>query len=252
MFVITGGGSGIGAALAQSLAHQKYRVLIVGRRKEALEKTAQFSSLISIDCADVSTVKGREHLLTTLFSIKSIRGLVHNAGIIDPMVGLSQIEEASWRHILETNLTAPFLLSQTLLPQLQGGRVLHISSGAAHFPVKSWGGYCVSKAGLSMLTRCWQIEETKVAFASVKPGIIDTDMQAMIRRSTTMDPKKLEFFHKLKQENRLLSPCTVANFLTWLLLETSPEKYSSQEWDIYDKTHHPFWLSAPNTVPSLD
>jgi benzil reductase ((S)-benzoin forming) len=136
-----------------------------------------------------------------------------------------------------------------MLDKLQGGRVLHIGTGAAHFPVTGWAAYCVSKAALAMLTRCWQLESREIAFASVMPGIIDTDMQAFIRQAKFMDTEKLDFFKELKRKNRLLNPATVAAFLTWLLLDVSYEDFGSQEWDIYDKSHQSSWLVYPHVVP---
>ncbi|WP_028387726.1 SDR family NAD(P)-dependent oxidoreductase [Legionella fairfieldensis] len=249
MFLITGGGSGIGRALAQALATRGREVLIVGRREEMLAETAAFSSLINYLCADVSTDKGRQHIVTYLATVSSITGLIHNAGIIEPITSIATIEESSWQQIMATNLNAPLFLNQLLLEKLKEGKVLHIGSGVAYFPVKGWAGYCVSKAALAMLTRCWQLESQDAAFASVMPGIIDTDMQAIIRHTPFMDEEQRAFYDSLHQKGHLLSPATVALFLTWLLLDIDKGLYSSKEWDIYDKSHHPAWLVAPHCVP---
>lgn len=252
MFVITGASSGIGRALTWELASRGRSVLAIGRREQQLSETAQFSSLI-IGCnADVSTRVGRERIVAALNQVPQIEGLVHNAGIIDPILPLSVVDEAAWQQTMATNLNGPLFLSQALLHKLQGGRVLHMGSGVAYFPVSGWAAYCVSKAGLSMLTRCWQLECEKTAFASVMPGIIDTDMQRLIRESQFMDSEKVEFFKTLYQQNRLVSPETVARFLAWLLLDVDPMTYVAQEWDIYDKSHHPSWLFPPHTVPEWD
>jgi NAD(P)-dependent dehydrogenase (short-subunit alcohol dehydrogenase family) len=136
--------------------------------------------------------------------------------------------------------------------KLAGGRVLNIGSGAAYFPIKGWAAYCVSKAALSMLTRCWQLESKIVAFTSVMPGIIDTDMQVIARSDMNPDMEHSGFYKKLKEDNRLVSPDTVAAFLTWLLLDVDKEIYVSQEWDIYDTKHHQDWLKLPNQVPHWD
>ena len=103
-----------------------------------------------------------------------------------------------------------------------------------------------------MLTRCWQIESAGIAFASVMPGIIDTNMQATIRGASHMNPDKLDFFNRLKNNNKLLTPETVADFLCWLLLDLDVSTYCSKEWDIYDTTHHSAWLVPPNSVPALE
>ncbi|OGV49727.1 MAG: sepiapterin reductase [Legionellales bacterium RIFCSPHIGHO2_12_FULL_42_9] len=255
MFVITGGGSGIGRALAHELATRDNQVLVVGRRQEALAETAVFSPLITVCCADVSTAHGRKIIMDALKPHQILQGLIHNAGVIEPITPIAEIAESDWEQAMATNLNAPLFLTQSLLSKLNTqGRVLHIGSGAAHFPVSAWAPYCVSKAGLSMLTRCWQLEfgHEHAAFTSVMPGIIDTEMQAVIRSAQSMHPKKLEFFHRLFDQKKLLSADTVAQFLAWLLLTIPAAKYASKEWDIYDKSHHKAWLKAPYHVPYLE
>ncbi len=252
MFVVTGGGRGIGSALAVALANRGKSVLIVGRHEGALVKTAASSPLINYMCADVSSPEGRQQLTVHLQDVPVIEGLIHNAGIIEPIAPIASIDEPSWHQCMATHVDAPLFLTQRLLDKLTHGRVLNISSGAAHFPVVGWAAYCVSKAALSMLTRCWQTESNPIAFASVMPGIIDTQMQASIRAASHMDADKLEFFKQLKQDNRLLTPATVAAFLCWLLLDIDAANYVSQEWDIYDTSHHSAWLIPPNTVPELE
>lgn len=252
MFIITGGGSGIGRALAHTLAKRHKSVLIIGRRESALIETTKFSSLIDYICADVSLFEGRRQVLARLGKGQIIEGLIHNAGVIEPILPITAVDEAAWRQVMATNLEAPLFLSQLLFDRLKNGRVLHIGSGAAYFPVAGWSAYCTSKAALSMLTRCWQLESDDVAFASVMPGIIDTDMQAQIRDASHMSAEKVDFFKRLHQEKQLLSSATVAEFLCWLLLDVDAAQYVSQEWDIYDQSHHPAWLVAPHSVPPLE
>jgi benzil reductase ((S)-benzoin forming) len=251
MFVITGGGSGLGRALALTLAQRQQPVLIVGRHQQTLEDTATMSPLISYCCADVTLKQDRARIYATVAN-HSLQGVIHNAGIIDPIVSMATISEEGWQQCMTTNVTAPLFLTQTLLPLLHTARVLHIGSGAAYFPIKGWSAYCASKAALAMITRNWRIEEPDLLIASVMPGIIDTPMQATIRHAEHMDPEKHEFFCDLKETGGLLSPETVAEFLTWLLLDVSAEHYVAQEWDIYDTSHHARWLRPPHSVPPID
>ncbi len=252
MFLITGGGSGIGRALAHALAVRNKKVMIVGRREHVLAETKAFSPLITYLCADVATSEGRAQIAAQLREIPALDGLVHNAAIIEPISPIAAIDEFSWQQFIATNLNAPLFLTQLLLPKLQQGRVLHIGSGAAYFPVAGWSGYCVSKAALAMLTRCWQLENSSPAVTSVMPGIIDTDMQALIRDAESMDAEKRNFFIDLHQEGKLLSAPTVAVFLSWLLLDVKKELYVAKEWDIYEKSHHQFWLIPPHQVPDWE
>lgn len=251
MYVITGGGTGLGRALALDLAKRQENVLIVGRHIETLQDTASQSQYIEYCCADVSHVDGRA-LLVEKIGQTNLRGLIHNAGTIDPILPITRISESEWQACMATNVEAPLFLTQALLPLLGSARVLHIGSGAAYFPIKGWAVYCSSKAALAMLTRCWQIEKPDLQIASVMPGIIDTPMQAIIRDAQYMDPEKHEFFCQLKNNGGLLTPETVSEFLIWLLLDISSKEYVSKEWDIYDTSHHANWLRAPNVVPPID
>jgi len=252
VFVVTGGGSGIGRALAHSLALRGKEVLVIGRRHEPLVETAAFSPLISLLCADVASTKGRSIIMEHLKKTPEITGLINNAGTIEPIISLDRISEEDWQQALAINLTAPLFLSQQLLDKLTDGRVLNMGSATAYLPIEAWASYCVSKSALSMLTRCWQLESKKTAFASVMPGIIDTNMQLIIRESENGSEKDRTFYKTLQRENRLVKTEVAAAFLTWLLLDISVKEYTSKEWDIYDASHHPAWLVSPHIVPHWD
>ena len=249
MFIITGGGSGLGKALAHSLSCRNKSVLIVGRRQELLKETASLSPLIDYFCADISTSEGINSLVQRVCDLPQITALINNAGSLQPIAPLTNLSREDWHKTLNTNLDAALFLPQKLYKQLINGRVLNIGSGAAYFAIQGWATYCVSKAALAMLTRCWQLESKQVAFASVMPGIADTDMQTMAREASHMDIEQTNFYKNLKHNNQLVSSETVAQFLTWLLLDVDSTTYQSKEWDIYDSTHHAAWLRAPHEVP---
>lgn len=249
MYIVTGGGSGIGKSLALALALREQAVLVVGRREEPLIETARQSKYIEPLMADISTESGRLKVIDFIGQHQKLSALINNAGLISPISPIKDIKLSDWHQTMATNLDAPLFLTQGLYSKLKNARVLNIGSAAAYFPVEGWTAYCVSKAALSMLTRSWQLECQDVSFASVMPGIIDTPMQATIRASSLMDEKQRGFYQKLKDQNRLLSSDTVGQFLCWLLMDTTKEAYCSQEWDIYDTSHHEAWLNPPHEVP---
>ncbi len=251
MFLITGGGSGIGSALALALAQRGESVLIIGRREGRLQNTAKGSHQMDYLCADVSTMEGLDAIYQRVKDIP-ISGLVNNAGTLEPILPLIEMQPKEWQHAFNTNLNAALFLPQKLLNQLQNARVLNIGSAVAYFPIKGWAAYCCSKAALAMLTRCWQMESDSIAFASVMPGIIDTDMQHLARTDANMDPDQVRFYKRLKDQQLLISPETVATFLTWLLLDVEPHQFTAQEWDIYDTSHHSSWLKPPQQVLHWD
>jgi benzil reductase ((S)-benzoin forming) len=251
MFIITGGSRGIGAALAKNLAHQGHTVLIIGRDKNTLQSVAKNTPNIQICAADLTKASDRNRIIKHLENCDKITCLVQNAGIIDPIAPMQTLSSDAWQQIMDINLNAPFFLTQALYPKLIGSRVLHIGSGAARFPIQGWAPYCVSKAGLAMLTRAWQLECPDIATTSVMPGIVATEMQAQIRAANLQHPDKQQFFQDLYDNNQLITPDTVASFLAWLLLNVDKTRYVSQEWDIYDASHHVEWLKSPHQVPAL-
>lgn len=253
MFIITGGGSGIGRALALSLAARGKEILIIGRREQLLRETAASASArIDYLCADVATLDGLHAIKNHLGSITQIEGLVNNAGTLQPLAELKDMDPAEWQYALNTNLNAALFLPQMLYEKLIQGRVLNIGSGAAYFAIKGWGAYCVSKAALAMLSKCWQLESKSISFASVMPGIIDTNMQVIARSDANPDHDKGNFYFRLKEQGRLVAPETVAEFLTWLLLDVDNQTFVSREWDIYDTKHHANWLKPPHQVLHWD
>ena len=106
--------------MAHALAMRDHAVLIIGRQEEALIDAASFSALISYLCADVSTDEGRALILERLRNLSTISGFIHNAGIIEPILPITAIDEISWRQVIATNLDAPLFLSQLLQDKLMG------------------------------------------------------------------------------------------------------------------------------------
>lgn len=237
--VITGGGTGIGAGLARELARRGRDVLIVGRRSEPLERVeAEAGSAVRTCSADISTHEGRRSVVAAVRSRGgSVAHLIHNAAVLGPVGPLAKISSAEWEAHFAVNLHAPLLLTQALLGHIpRGGRVLNISSGAAHRAVRGWGAYCTSKAALFMLGRCLseELEPQGIRVGSVRPGVVDTPMQEEIRGASEEEFPSVERFRELKSTDQLLSVEEVGRFLAWLLLDVEGPRFSEAEWDIRD------------------
>ena len=250
--IITGGGSGIGQALAWEMAERNVHVTVIGRQEKKLLSTQErFPGKIKIIIADISSEQECQKVIDS-FTQSKIDYLIHNAGIIEPIVPLKQVGLKDWRKTFAVNVDSTLVLAQGLYQQLKGGRVLNISSGAAHHPIPSWAAYCCSKAALFMLYQSWNAEQYDVAFGSVMPGIVDTNMQTAIRDSHFMPDANHDFFKQLKQQGRLIPVSTVAHFLAWLLMDTSLETFKEKEWDIYQRWHHAQWMQEADKVPELE
>lgn len=247
MMVITGAGTGIGQALAIKLADNGYIVLGVGRRLPLLQKTQEHNpEKIQILQADITQVKDREKIANYIAHANTKIYLVHNAATAEPLTLLKNISLEDWRQQQAINVEAPLFLTQKLLPYLEKGRVLHISSGLAHFALPGAGPYCVSKAALYMLYQCFreELKEFNIAVGSAKPGVVDTPMQEVLRSQDKVQFPDVERFVQFKKSNSLRSPENVAAFLSWLLCETQDEEFSAKEWDVADQSHHRHWLKT--------
>jgi len=234
--VVTGGGTGIGRALALELARRGLEVLVVGRRRPLLDAVcAEGAGRIRAVSADVSLESGRAEVCAAVGD-RPLYCLVHNAAVLLPVGPLSGVSLEAWRSAQAVNVEAPLFLTQSLLPQLPGGRVLHVSSGAAHHGYWGWGSYCVSKAALHMLYEVLREELAGcgIAVGSVRPGVVDTPMQALIREQSADDFPAIGRFRELHRRRQLLDPEAVARFMAALLLDAPVAAFSAREWSAPD------------------
>lgn len=241
--IISGGGTGMGAALALQLAQQGLKVLILGRRKEKLHSvSAQMPDLIQYKCMDIAVAEQRQALAEELGS-EHIRYLVHHAASLDPVTAICNVSQESWRKTLAVNVEAPLFLNQLLLPLMQeNSRVLNLSSAAAQSPMVNRAVYAASKAALLSLHKSFQLEykDQTINFASVQPGIVNTEA---LQTSVAKHFPSANIQDTLKKQlgQALLEPDYVAKFLCWLLLQCGNESFEQKEWDIRDTWHHELW-----------
>jgi NAD(P)-dependent dehydrogenase (short-subunit alcohol dehydrogenase family) len=188
--LITGGGRGLGAALAKALAAEGARVVVAARTASELAGVV----------ADIRHAGGTAHALTVDLTDKAaihplagaasalvgrINLLIHAAGSLGPVPLrlLADTDCEAVEQALQVNVLAPFRLTKALVGAmvLQGdGTVLHITSDAAVEAYPEWGAYGLSKAALEHMGRTWAAEfaDTGVRFLSVDPGEMATRMHA--------------------------------------------------------------------------
>lgn len=233
IIVITGAGSGIGQALASRYAHRGCNVLAIGRRAAPLEALASAQPSIRHCAADVSTAAGQAAIRSAIGG-STIQALVHNAGVLEPVGPLLEQSSDAIRQHLAINLEAPIALSGMLQPMMASdARILHISSGAAHRALPGWGAYCISKAALHMAYEVLhqELNGSSISVGSLRPGVVDTPMQSLIRSQSVEDFPAVENFRALKENDALTSPERVARFIE-AVLSLPAERYSAGEWDI--------------------
>lgn len=176
--LVTGGGSGIGAATARRLARD-YRVAICGRRLAALEAVAA-SGGITPFVADIGNPEAARKLIADVVAhYGRLDGLVLNAGIIIT-VPFAEMRLEDWDAQLAINLTGPFVLAQAALPHLLAvkGAIVSITSVGAVQTGPGLAAYSASKAGLTLMTQAIAYEHARDGLRAniVAPGWIRTEM----------------------------------------------------------------------------
>jgi meso-butanediol dehydrogenase / (S,S)-butanediol dehydrogenase / diacetyl reductase len=177
--IVTGAGTGIGAAVARRLARDGASVVLVGRRRDPIERVAAATGQTFV-VADASTEEGVERIVAaTVDAHGGIDGLVLNAGVMLPGT-VAEASVGDWRATLDVNLTGPFLLARAALPQLleRQGSVVSVASIAALRAGPGMAAYCASKAGLVLLTQCLAVEHGAAGLRAnvVAPGWVRTEM----------------------------------------------------------------------------
>jgi NAD(P)-dependent dehydrogenase (short-subunit alcohol dehydrogenase family) len=194
--LVTGGSAGIGRAIALALAGEGFDVIISGRRPEegvrellsSLNGAAGRGGRSRYVRGDISDAAVRDVLVGTVKDeYGALSVLVNNAGITTKNRGdMLALNEPDMVDLLRVNLIAPFLLSAALSPLLGKGEspgyIVNISSISAYTASINRADYCISKAGMTMMTRLFadRLAAENVRVFEVRPGIIRTDMTAPI------------------------------------------------------------------------
>jgi NADP-dependent 3-hydroxy acid dehydrogenase YdfG len=179
--VITGAGSGVGAAVARALNKQGWRVALLGRRREVLESVAaDISGALVIPC-DVGKPHDVEAMAKrVLQDFGSVEVLVNAAGTNVPKRALEVLSLADYHEMMNANLNGAYYCAQAFLPQMRtrgSGTIVNIISdaGKAASP-KAGPGYVISKFGMAGLTSAINAEERTrgIRATAIFPGDIDT------------------------------------------------------------------------------
>lgn len=172
--LVTGGGTGIGRAIAAALRNKGLEVVIVGRRAAVLKQTAQTLGAIPLVADIVADPQG------VIDAAGPLQVLVNNAGhqIAAPIGAWTAADFAS---LYAVHAIAPALLSQAFATQCPGsGRIVHISSTLAVRPAPTTAAYAAAKAGMLALSRALALElaPRKITSNALLPGVVPTDMTA--------------------------------------------------------------------------
>ena len=224
--LITGGGTGIGAAIAVRLAGAGARVTLAGRRPEPLRKIADglaAAQAVPFDVTDEAAVEAGLAAATESFGPVNI--LVNNAGAAES-TPFGRTTTETWRAMLEINLTGVFLVSRAVLPAMveRGwGRIVSIASTAGLKGYAYVAAYCAAKHGVIGMSRSLALEVAQkgVTVNVVCPGYTETELLggsvANITEKTGMseDEARAQLLESNPQ-GRFVSPKEVAETVAWL------------------------------------
>jgi len=215
--LITGASGGLGRALSLECARAGASVILAGRNIRKLEKLydeieATGAPRPAVALLDMATATAVEYDALAGVIDKEfgrLDGLVHAAALLGDRTPLEQYDIPQWCKVLHVNLTAPFILTQILLPALRksaDASVIFVSSGVVKSSRPFWGAYAVSKMGLEAVRAMWSEElegEPNIRFNSVNPGRMRTAMRAAA--------------YPAENPNSLPSPLAVSGTFLYLL-----------------------------------
>jgi|ETNvirenome_6_85_1030632.scaffolds.fasta_scaffold02854_3 benzil reductase ((S)-benzoin forming) len=201
--IITGTSSGLGKALANQFVELGHETIGISRSNSKETKYV-------CDLSEDRNIKNTLSKITTEYANKSIEYLFLNAGVLGDIKKASKVENKELQEALQVNLFANKLIIDTFLnSKVKVKNIIMISSGASIKAYDGWLSYCLSKAALNQLARCYAIENTDINFLSLAPGIIQTKMQDKIIEYSTEKFSSIKKFKDLYGKNP--SPEEIAN-----------------------------------------
>jgi NAD(P)-dependent dehydrogenase (short-subunit alcohol dehydrogenase family) len=186
--LVTGAGSGIGRSAALALQRDGYDVVLAGRRKEELDKTAALAQAgggrmlaVATDVSDAASIKACFEAAVKEFGRLDV--LFNNAGMGAPAVPMEDLSVEQWKQVVDVNLTGSFLCAQEAIRIMKnqtpkGGRIINNGSISAHAPRPNSVAYTSTKHAITGLTKCISLDGRKndIACSQIDVGNADTAM----------------------------------------------------------------------------
>jgi meso-butanediol dehydrogenase/(S,S)-butanediol dehydrogenase/diacetyl reductase len=181
--LVTGGGTGIGTAIAERFVKEGAKVCITGRRQQMLDTVAQSlpSGTVTTCSGDVSKDDDVARMVAAAVAFGGKLDVLVNNAAISAQGPVGDLTREVWQKVFDVNLTGPFLLMKAAIPHMikgGGGSIINIASVGGLRCLPGFPAYCSSKAGLIMLTQQTALDygPHKIRCNAVCPGGIKTDM----------------------------------------------------------------------------
>ena len=212
---ISGGSSGIGAALAATVPYDDARVIDISR-----SGAGPAQEHLPADLADPTSWSALEaHFAAQVGSFEGDRiVMIHAAGVLEPIGYAGEVDSASYRRSVLTNAAAGQMLGHAFLraaaPRSIDSHLVMISSGAASTAYEGWTAYSAGKAALEAWVRAAGAEQahrsSRCQVIAVRPGVVATHMQEQIRAASATDFPAVERFRALHADGDLADPAEAA------------------------------------------
>jgi NAD(P)-dependent dehydrogenase (short-subunit alcohol dehydrogenase family) len=183
--LVTGGGTGIGRAIALAFAREGAKVAVLGRRPEPLnEVVTELAALaahgVAIACDVTRSRDTRNAVAEVERAFGRLNVLVNNAGALSVST-VESISEDDWDRVIETNLKGPFLFSRAALPAFRragGGSIINIGSVLGLVAMRDRAAYCASKGGLTLLSKAMALDHARenIRVNCICPSIVETEL----------------------------------------------------------------------------
>jgi len=188
--LVTGANRGLGLAITMDLARAGATVIMLGRDLGSLEYA--YDAVVDADLKEPilypldlegATPENYQELQDNLLNqFGKLDGLVHNAAILGTQMPIEQYDIKLWYSTIQINLSAPFMLTQFLIPALlksDDARIIFLSSTVGREARAYWGAYSVSKFGIEGFAKTLseELEKTKISVNTVNPGKMKTEMR---------------------------------------------------------------------------
>lgn len=238
--LLTGASRGIGLAIARYLLRAGNRVFCVARTRESLDGLRrEFPRNAEIFVGDLNDLEiGSQAVAKALEVFGRLDGMIINHGSVSPIKRIADSDPKEWLAAFDVNFFSALAFIQSALPTLRQtrGRIIITSSGASTKAYSTWGAYGCAKAALNHLVQTLATEEPLITSIAVRPGVVDTEMQAEVRRhGHIMDHGDAERFRMMHLEGKLLRPEQPGDVMARLVLGAGREfsgKFMS--WDATD------------------
>jgi len=183
--IVTGGGTGIGRAIALAFAREGAKVAVLGRRNNVLDQVVKEMAREggegkALVCNVARSDETRKAVAEVEAAFGAVHVLVNNAGVLSVST-VESISEDDWDRVLETNLKGPFLMARAVLPAMRragGGSIVNVGSVLGLVAMRDRAAYCASKGGVTLLTKAMALDHAheNIRVNCICPSIVETEL----------------------------------------------------------------------------